>query len=88
MLIISFLGIFSVSKRDWSQVEKVQIKHLVEEAVKNKRPPCKGEMVMFQATKADKNLTALPWVKIRHQVWAMAQVKMKEAKKIVNDLLP
>lgn len=79
--------LFSVSKREWSQAEKVQIQHLVDEAVKNKRPPRKGELIMFKATTTDKILAALPWLRLKYQVWARAQAIMKKKRNIVNDLL-
>ena len=48
------------------------------------KPPKKNEVQSFQKT--NKGLLALPWLKIKHQVWAMAQSEMKKNKKIMRDL--
>jgi hypothetical protein len=79
---------FSVSnKRIWSNLEKEQMQSLVLEAVRKKRPPCKADVGKFQLTNGDKNLKSLPWLKLKHQVWAMAQSIIKKKEKVVAELM-
>lgn len=60
---------------------------LVNKAICEKKPPKKSEVQKLQ--KRNKCIACLKWLNVKHQIWAIAQQKMRGAKRLLgggNDL--
>jgi hypothetical protein len=67
----------------WTNDEKKLLMPLVQNSVRERKPPVKDSILKM---KKETSLEKLPWLKIKYQVWAMAQSEMKKNKKIIVDL--
>jgi hypothetical protein len=71
-------------KKKWTVEEKALINPLVSRAARMGKPPTKQDVQSLQ--KKNPGLASLPWLKIKHQAWALAQVELKKNKIIMKDL--
>ena len=77
LCIVFILG----EKKKWTSEEKSLINPLVSRAVRIGKPPTKKDIQSLQ--KKNPPLASLPWLKVKHQVWALAQTELKKNKKVM-----
>ncbi|XP_063400627.1 uncharacterized protein LOC134685111 isoform X2 [Mytilus trossulus] len=70
------------SKRKWTNEEKEALVILVNKAICEKKPPKKSEVQKLQ--KRYKCIACLKWLNVKHQIWAVAQQKMRSAKRLLG----
>jgi hypothetical protein len=80
LCIVFILG----EKKKWTSEEKSLINPLVSRAVRIGKPPTKQDIQSLQ--KKNPPLASLPWLKVKHQVWALAQTELKKNKKVMMGL--
>ena len=71
-------------RRTWSANEKTALMPLILTAVKEKKPPVKMAIQKLQNTCKVHSLKELNWSNIKFQIWAMAQQKLRNAKKVLK----
>lgn len=70
------------AKKKWTEEEKSILDIMVRKSIISGKPPKKADVEHFK--KENMLLKNIPWVKIKHQVWAMAQQKTKVAKRVLK----
>ncbi|XP_060584686.1 uncharacterized protein LOC132740736 isoform X2 [Ruditapes philippinarum] len=66
-------------KKKWTLKEKELLKPMIYRAVRLGKPPTKQDVQSLQ--KKNPVLAPLPWLKIKHQAWALAQAELRKDKK-------
>ena len=64
--------------------EKLLLKPLIQLTLRSGKPPVKANVTLLQ--RRSTALASLPWIQIKHQVWAIAQVEKNKTKKIIKEL--
>ena len=64
--------------------EKAMIKPLVSLAVRTGKPPIKQDVQSLQKKKPA--LASIPWLKIKHQAWALIQAEVNKRQKVIKGL--
>lgn len=65
------------AKKKWTEEEKSVLDIMVRKSIISGKPPKKADVEHLKKEN-------IPWVKIKHQVWAMAQQKTKVAKWVLK----
>ena len=73
-------------KRKCTREESMLLEPLIHKSFCTRKPPIKNEVL--QIMKGSPSLSKLPWIKIKHRVWASAQYELRKGERILTKTKP